>query len=152
MRHSQRANEPLLQVWVICEDDGAIDSAHCTCMAGLGEVCSHVGAILFYLESAFRVTKICTQTDCRWKEPRLVETIPYARIMDIPFIKPKGLISCNRKRGAHLYSDEVPIVDLPQPSCSLLAETSVDPEPIIEPEPIVEPDITMLVKLFISNY
>jgi len=51
-----------------------------------------------------------------------------------------------------LYSDEVPIADLPQPSCSLLAETFVDPEAIIEPEPIVEPDITMLVKLFISNY
>ena len=36
VRHSQHANEPLLQVWVICEDDGAIESAHCTCMAGLG--------------------------------------------------------------------------------------------------------------------
>ena len=144
MRHSQRANEPLLQVWVICEDDGAIESAHCTCMAGLGEVCSHVGAILFYLESAFRVTQTCTQTDCRWKEPRLVEAIPYARIIDIPFTKPKSLISCNRKRGAHLYSDEVSVVDLPQPSYSLLAEVSVvhpqpvDPEPSVDPEPTVD--------------
>ena len=150
MRHSQRANEPLLRVWVICEDDGVIESAHCTCMAGLSEVCSHMGAILFYLESAFRVAKTCTQTDCKWKKPRLVETIPYARIMDIPFTKPKSLISCNRKRGAHLYSDEFPVVDLPQPSYSLVAAASIvhpepvdtepveDHEPIIDPEPIVD--------------
>ena len=128
MRHSQRANEQLLQVWVICEDDGAINSAHCTCMAGLGEVCSHVSAILFYLESAYRVTKTCTQIDCRWKEPRLIETIPYARIMDITFTKPKSSISCNRKRGAHFYNDAVPFAGLPQPSYLLPAEASLQPE------------------------
>ena len=73
--------------------------------------------------------------------------------MDIPFTKPKSLISCNRKRGAHLYSDEVPVVDLPQLSYSLLAEASVvhlelvvDPEPIIDPEPgpIVEAESSAL--------
>ena len=64
MRYSQHANDPLLQVWVICEDDGEIESAHYTGMVGLGEVYSHVGAILFYLESAFCVKKTCAQTDC----------------------------------------------------------------------------------------
>ena len=34
--------------------------------------------------------------------------------MDIPFTKPKGSISTNRKRGAHLYSDSVPLANLPQ--------------------------------------
>ena len=57
VRHSQRANDTPLVTWVICEGDGVIESAHCTCMAGLGEVCSHVGALLFYLESASRVNK-----------------------------------------------------------------------------------------------
>jgi len=85
-------------------------------MAGLGEVCSHVAAILFYLESASRVTTTCTQTGCAWKQRHLVETIPYARIMDIPFTKPKGSLSSNRKRGAHLYSDTVPLSDLPKHS------------------------------------
>jgi len=97
-------------------------------MAGLGEVCSHVAAILFYLESASRVSATCTQISCAWKEPRLVETIPYARIMDIPFTKPKGVISasCNRKRGAHLYSDSLPISDLPQfPQAQLQEASSV---------------------------
>ena len=153
MRHSQRANDPLLQVWVICEGDGEIESAHCTCMAGLGEVCSHVGALLFYLESGFCVKKTCTQTDCRWKEPRLVETIPYAQIMDITFTKPKSLLSCNRKRGAHLYDDEVQVFNLPQPSCPLLAEgsvvnleltiDSVDSQPIAQPEFIIDSDIIL---------
>ena len=39
--------------------------AHCDCMAGLGEVCSHVGAIPFYVESAYRV-KNCTEVSCAW--------------------------------------------------------------------------------------
>ena len=36
--------------------------------------------------------------------------------MDLPFTKPKGVISasCNRKRGAHLYDDSLPLSDLPQ--------------------------------------
>ena len=31
-----------------------IETAHCTCMAGLGESCSHIGAILFKIEAAVR--------------------------------------------------------------------------------------------------
>ena len=115
MRHSQRANDPPVKTWVTCEYDGTVEAGHCTCMAGLGEVCSHVAAILFYLESVSCVSTTCTQIGCAWKEPRLVETIPYARIMDIPFAKLKGSISanCNRKRGAHLYDDSLPLLNLP---------------------------------------
>lgn len=80
-------------------------------MAGLGEVCSHIGALLFYLESASRVSKSCTQIGCVWKEPRVVESIPYAEIADIPFEKPKSQIA-GCKRGAHLYSDTIPLADL----------------------------------------
>ena len=28
----------------------AVKSAHCNCMAGIGETCSHVGALLFAVE------------------------------------------------------------------------------------------------------
>ena len=80
-------------------------------MAGLGEVCSHIGALLFYLESASHVNKSCTQISCVWKEPRIVEAIPYAEIADIPFEKPKSQIA-RCKRAAHLYSDTVPLADL----------------------------------------
>ena len=103
VRHSQRANCPLLSTWVLCKEDGTIESAHCTCMAGLCEACSHVGAILFYLESAVRVRKTCTQLDCAWKSPRFVETIPYARIADIyRSLNPK-LVSAATKEEEPIY-------------------------------------------------
>ena len=96
---------------VICEEDGVMQSGHCTCMAGLGEVCSHIEALLFNLESASRVNKSCTQIGCVWKEPRIVETIPYAEIADLLFEKPKSQIN-GRKRVAHLYSNTIPLADL----------------------------------------
>ena len=43
-----------------------------------------------------------------------MKAIPYTRIMDITFTKPKGSFSCNRKRGAHLYNDSLPLSELPQ--------------------------------------
>lgn len=77
--------------------------AHCDCMAGLGEVCSHVGAILFYVESAYRV-KSCTEVPCAWNMPTSVSSIPYAKIADIDFVKPKPIVKPMR-RGAHCNND-----------------------------------------------
>ena len=45
-----RIREKPLDTWVIMRPDGSVDSAHCTCMAGLDECCSHVAAVLFTLE------------------------------------------------------------------------------------------------------
>ncbi|KAJ8947716.1 hypothetical protein NQ317_006927 [Molorchus minor] len=50
VKHSQRMHDPPLQVWIICNSDGSIENGHCTCMAGAGEVCSHVGAVLYALQ------------------------------------------------------------------------------------------------------
>ncbi|KAK7901165.1 hypothetical protein WMY93_017934 [Mugilogobius chulae] len=36
--HSQRLSAPPLQPWIIAEANGTVKSAHCTCMAGLGEI------------------------------------------------------------------------------------------------------------------
>ena len=77
----------------------------------LGRYVSTLELYSFYLESVSRASKSCTQIDCVWKEPRVVESIPYAEIADIPFEKPKSQIS-GCKRGAHLYSDIVPLADL----------------------------------------
>ena len=33
--------------------------AHCTCMAGLAETCSHVGAVLHWVQTAVRVNNLC---------------------------------------------------------------------------------------------
>ncbi|WAR13998.1 hypothetical protein MAR_004103, partial [Mya arenaria] len=47
--HSQRLREKPLQPWVIAKPDGVFVAAHCNCMAGLGEACTHVAALLFYV-------------------------------------------------------------------------------------------------------
>ena len=52
--------DPPVNTWVMCQHDGTVETGHCICMAGLGEVCSHVAAILFYLESALHISTTCT--------------------------------------------------------------------------------------------
>ena len=66
VRHSQWLSENPLKCWVIIETTGEICCAHGNCMAGLGEVCTHVTAVLFYLEALHRVedVKTCAQQQC----------------------------------------------------------------------------------------
>ena len=40
----------LVSVTVI-DNQGIVLCGHCTCIAGLGEVCSHIGAVLFTVEA-----------------------------------------------------------------------------------------------------
>ena len=77
--HSQRINEAPSNTWIKSTKDGEVNCAHCDCMAGLDEVCSHVGAILFYVE-AVRHNKSCTDVPCSWSIPSSVDKIPYARL------------------------------------------------------------------------
>ena len=44
----QRLSSPC---WIAVDPNGIILCGHCKCMAGLGEVCSHIGAIMFILEA-----------------------------------------------------------------------------------------------------
>ena len=46
-----RINEKPLEPWVACHADGMIETALCTCMAGLGRVCSHAAALMFAIEA-----------------------------------------------------------------------------------------------------
>ena len=46
VRHSYAASKSPLKPWVIIRINGTFEVAHCTCMTGLAETCSHVGAIL----------------------------------------------------------------------------------------------------------
>lgn len=45
-------------------------SAHCTCMAGLGETCSYIAALLFGLEAGVKLLKekTCTSLPCSWSD------------------------------------------------------------------------------------
>ena len=84
---------------------------HCTCMAGLGEVCSHVGAILYALLAA--VNKLsgtsCTDEPCRWNEPSkaAIRTVGYAPGSQIDFTK------AQRKRSADGSGGVLPPAKVP---------------------------------------
>ena len=59
-------------------------------MAGVGEVCSHIGATLFALATTVELLQrtTCTSTPCEWLRPS-AHNIEYAQGVDIEFISPK---------------------------------------------------------------
>lgn len=73
-------------MWVLAEADGTIITAHCTCMAGLGEACSHIGATLFAVETAVRIrdARTCTEKTNMWL-PAHNSRAQYKRLKDIDF-------------------------------------------------------------------
>lgn len=89
--HSQRLNEIPVKCWVVIENSGEVCCAHCNCMAGLGEACTHIGAILFYLEAVcrFEEAKTCTQGLCTWNVPCL-KKIEYLPTKEIDFTSARG--------------------------------------------------------------
>ncbi len=61
------------------------------CMAGLGEASSHIAAVLFHVEAAFRVKEreTCTQMKCEWVLPSYLKNIEYLPVSDIDFTSAK---------------------------------------------------------------
>ena len=56
-------------------------------MAGLGEVCTHVAAVLFYLEAVYRMQgqETCTQQVCQWLLPSFQKNVEYLPVASIDF-------------------------------------------------------------------
>ena len=67
VRHSQTVLAQPTQPWVTAEPKRTVLAAHCTCMAGLCEVCSHVVALLFTLEAhtKYKQKISCTSEPCK---------------------------------------------------------------------------------------
>ena len=82
--HSQRLSEAPLSPWIIIQPDGKVLAAHCNCMAGLGESCTHVAALLFSIEATVKVRESQTVTDEKsyWL-PASVKGISYGALKDI---------------------------------------------------------------------
>ena len=61
-------------------------------MAGLGEACSHIAAILYLLETLSRMqeTRTCTQEECQWVIPSYLKTAEYLPIKEIDFTSARG--------------------------------------------------------------
>ncbi|XP_078351893.1 uncharacterized protein LOC144636534 [Oculina patagonica] len=77
VNHSQRLSKAPLKPWLAVKTNGNVLTGHCNCMAGLGEVCSHVGAMLFAVEAGVRMIKArtCTSAPCQWLMPSAVSNI-----------------------------------------------------------------------------
>ena len=94
VRHSQKLSVPPVRSWVVAKKEGTVVMGHCTCMAGLGEACSHIGAVLFTLEANTRYKQSisCTSLPCSWLPPTF-QSVEYAPIANIDFMtadeKPK---------------------------------------------------------------
>uniref|UniRef100_A0A224Z122 Protein containing YqaJ domain n=1 Tax=Rhipicephalus zambeziensis TaxID=60191 RepID=A0A224Z122_9ACAR len=86
VNHSQALSAQPLEPWIIIKEDGMVKAAHCTCMAGLGEACSHIGAVLFYLEAtaSLRDSQACTDKKNQWLPPYMTN-VPCAPICEIDF-------------------------------------------------------------------
>ena len=70
-------------------------------MAGLGEVCTHVGAVLFYLEASAKVSSTCTQEKCKWVIPSYQREIPYLPVKDVDFTSVKGKQKMSEIKTSH---------------------------------------------------
>ena len=84
-------------------------------MAGLGETCTHIAAILFYLEATARIqgaTTTCTQQTCQWIVPAYFKKIEYLPIKNIDFTS---------ALGKKMKLDEV--IDAMEPSTSKSSKT-----------------------------
>ena len=93
-KYSQRLDDPLVQFWIKPNEEGTVMSAHCAgCMAGLGDCCSHIASVLFYLEVVTRQNErlACTQVECGRILPSYVEKVHYAKVKDINFSSARKL-------------------------------------------------------------
>ena len=85
VNHSQRARATPLKTWFFAEKDRNVCMAHCNCMAGLWDACSHVGALLFAVEAGVRIrdSVTCTQEKSKWLMPSYVKEIPYLLLCEM---------------------------------------------------------------------
>ncbi|XP_060085336.1 uncharacterized protein LOC132564723 [Ylistrum balloti] len=84
--HSQRLTDTPLTPWIIIEPDGKVLAAHCNCMAGLGECCTHVAALLYSIEATVLVrnSRTVTEEKAYWL-PASVKGANYKTLKEIDF-------------------------------------------------------------------
>lgn len=71
----------LHNVWVCAKSEGEVVTAGCTCMAGMARVCSHVGAVLWKVDSAASAGftgHACTDAAMKWNQGTRKNVVPAA--------------------------------------------------------------------------
>ena len=111
VNHSYAISTTPLLPWVVVRSSGAVACGHCTCMAGLSEMCSHVGALLFWLEFIVRKReeKSCTSGPNQWLEPKSIKQVPYLELINIDFTSAKSKYNkCTQNSVEKVYVEEEP--------------------------------------------
>ena len=111
VRHSYSSSLAPVNPWVLLQHTGTIVCGHCTCMAGLGETCSHVGAVLYWLETRVRIREEATSTsqENAWIVPKAVPDTPYLPLYDIDFTTAeKRMKGTNDDHSTNLSSNLLP--------------------------------------------
>ena len=84
-RPSQKISDVPHKLWIcLCKGSGKIMTAHCSCMAGLSQVCNHIAAALFRIEAAIRMglnNPSSTSKSCEWL-PNNKKVVP-VRLQDL---------------------------------------------------------------------
>ena len=68
-RKSQSIKDPFHKLWIILEKTAKIRTCHYTYMAGMGETCNHVAAVMYRVEAAVRISlpnPACTSNPNDW--------------------------------------------------------------------------------------
>ena len=101
-------NKPYLAWAMIEKTTGVINCGHCTCMAGVGEACSHVAATLLLIEMMCRNRRgtdgddACTSILCQWK--KTTHKVVFAKNKDIEYVNFK-----TKKRKPATDTEEVQV-------------------------------------------
>ncbi|WAQ97892.1 ING4-like protein [Mya arenaria] len=109
---SMRTRDEPHSAWVCLEKVSAeVYCAHCTCMAGLGETCSHVAAILFKVELAVRwryTEKSSTDVGRMWNQhfKEQVDPSPVTKMQHLFGNRKKKVESVNTTSRDPLPSEE----------------------------------------------
>ena len=109
VNHSYAVSLTPLEPWVVIKSTGEVICGHCTCMAGLGETCSHIGALLYWTEyQVQRHTAVSsTSKPNEWLQPRTIKQVPFLRLEDIDFTSAEcSMKKLYKQQMCQLQSDQ----------------------------------------------
>ncbi|KAK1904600.1 Exonuclease [Dissostichus eleginoides] len=114
VNHSQALNSNPTSPWIVVQEDGTVVMAHCTCMAGLGEVCSHAQHLCLQLWLLLRREKT------RHAQRSHAHGRSLALKCEEQETKPKKSAILSVIEGhSHRYTPKTVQLDLPTPLTSL---------------------------------
>ena len=90
-------------------------------MAGLGETCTHIAAVLFYIQAVARLQgkETCTQRQCEWIIPSYLKNAEYLPVKSIDFssaTKKKRTLDGTIDAGNEVRTSSSNVCEQPSPS------------------------------------